>query len=268
MSGLEFSPAPGPSPLPGVAQPGHRKAARGGRHGAFWLMFVLLVVLGLGAAGAGATGFVAASHRHPTQAQISGAAQREQAVLWERLSAGKIFPPSISYPDSLGTDTNARLVGIAPQAPCRGAVDAKAAPVLAAAGCVTMLRATYSDASGTALTTVGIAVLRNPTAAETALGTLKGSSAGLLPLSFPGTVAGVFTSKARETYAAQDVNGPYLFLYAAGYADGRSTTLGASGGYGALEETVTRDLGANVVSSLVHTFQEPANPCADQNIRC
>jgi len=231
-------------------------------------MIGLLVLLALGAAGGGAAGFVIAAHRHPTQAQIAEAGQREQAVLWERLSAGQIFPASVSYPNRLGADTKATLVGIAPQAPCRSAVDAKAAPVLAVAGCLIMLRATYADASGTALATFGIAVMRSPAAAASAMGKLRVSGGGLLPLSFPGTVANAFTGKARETYGVQDFVGPYLFLYASGYADGRATRLSAQDVDQHLGETVTADLGVNVVSSLVHTFQAPPNPCEDKNIRC
>jgi hypothetical protein len=266
MSGLQFSPAQVPNPVP--AMPGTAGSRRGKRSVVFWLMIGLLVLLALGAAGGGVAGFVIAAHRHPTQAQISEAGKREQAVLWERLSAGQIFPASVSYPNTLGADTKATLVGIAPQAPCRSAVDAKAAPVLAAAGCVTMLRATYADASGTALATFGIAVMRSPAAAARAMGKLKVSGGGLLPLSFPGTVANAFTGKARETYGVQDFVGPYVFLYASGYADGRSTRLSAQDVDQHLGETVTGDLGVNVVSSLVHTFQAPPNPCEDKNIRC
>ena len=226
----------------------------------------LLALLGLCAACAGAAGLAAAAGRHPTQAQITAAGQREQAVLWERLSAGQIFPSSVSYMNTLGAETKATLVGIAPQAPCRDAVDAKAAPLLAAADCVTMLRATYADASGTALATVGIAVLPTSAAAATAMGKLAVSGGGLLPLSFPGTIASVFTSRARETYAVQAVAGPYLFLYAVGYADGRSTTLASQDNY--MSETVTTDLATYLVTSLVTTFRVPANPCDDRSIRC
>ena len=98
--------------------------------------------------------------RHPTRAQINAAGQREFAVLWQRLPAGRIFPASVGYVNSLGADTTATLVGIAPQARCAAAVDARAAAVLAA-GCLTVLRATYTDASRTALATIGIAVMRS-----------------------------------------------------------------------------------------------------------
>jgi hypothetical protein len=170
--------------------------------------------------------------------------------------------------NSLGAETTATLVGIAPRAPCAAAVDARAAAVLAA-GCLTVLRATYTDASRTALATIGIAVMRRADGADAALQTLAaGGHGGLLPVSFPGTVASLFTGKARETASAQSVAGPYLFLYAAGYADGRATGLGPRTGAAYLDETVTTDLGAELVADLSATFQRPANPCSDRNVRC
>jgi len=229
----------------------------------------LIFITGLVAAGGGVAGLIAVASRHPTQAQISAAGQREFAVLWQRLPAGKIFPASVGYVNSLGAETKATLVGIAPQSPCAAAVDARAAAVLAAAGCLTVLRATYTDASRTALATVGIAVMRNSTGADTMLRTLAaGGHGGLLPVSFPGTVASLFTGKARETATAQSTAGPYLFLYAAGYADGRSTRLGPPIGAAYLGETVTTDLGADVVTGLATAFQRPADPCSDRNVRC
>ena len=105
------------------------------RNRSFWLIISLLLLLGLGAAGAGAAGLVTVAGRHPSQAQITAAGQREFAVLWQRLGAGQIFPPSVSYLSTPGAETKATLVGIAPQAPCGTAVDAKAAAALEAAGC-------------------------------------------------------------------------------------------------------------------------------------
>lgn len=234
------------------------------RNRTFWLIISLLL-LGLGAAGAGAAGLVKVAGRQPSQAQISAAGEREFAVLWQRLSAGQIFPPSVSYLSTLGAEAKATLVGIAPQAPCGAAVDARAAAVLAPAGCVTVLRATYTDASHTALATVGIAVMGGAGGARSAQGTLmKGSHGGLLPVSFPGTVASLFTRKAREKFVAQSTVGRYIFLYAAGYADGRATRLGSS----AQGENVTTDLGLGVLAGLVNVFQVPAKPCADKNVRC
>ena len=240
----------------------------GRRPRTFGIIIVLIFITGLGAAGGGAALLVAMASRHPTQAQISAAGQREFTLLWQRLPAGKIFPASVGYVNSLGADTTATLVGIAPQARYAAAVDARAAAVLAA-GCLTVLRATYTDASRTALATIGVAVMRSADGADAALQTLAaGGHGGLLPVSFPGTVASLFTGKARETASAQSAAGPYLFLYAAGYADGRATGLGPRTGAAYLDETVTTDLGAELVADLSATFQRPANPCSDRNVRC
>lgn len=77
-------------------------------------------------------------------------------------------------------------------------------------------------------------------------------------------MASLFTGKARETAVAQSTAGRYVFLYAAGYADGRSTRLdGGSGG-----ESVTTDLGVGVLAGLINVFKAPANPCTDKNVRC
>jgi hypothetical protein len=237
------------------------------RHLPFGKMIGLVLAAGLAAAGAGAAGLTAVAGRHPSEAQVTAAGQRELAVLWQRLPAGRIFPPSVTYLSTLGFETKATLVGIAPQAPCRAAVDARAAAALAAAGCVTVLRATYADASRTALATVGIAVLR-AAGADTVLRALAAGRGGLLPVSFPGTVASRFTGRARETASAQSAVGRYVFLYAAGYADGRATALGPNAAADYEGETATTDLATGVVARVIAAFHAPASPCADRNIRC
>jgi hypothetical protein len=233
------------------------------------MMTGLCLLAGVCAAAASAVGFLVTATRHPNNAQIAAVGQREQAVLWERLSAGQIFPSSVSY-SGLGADETATRVGIAPEAPCASTVDAAAAAVLKAAGCVTVLRATYADSSRTALATIGIAVMRSPGAARTALHALgTGTYGGLLPLSLPGTVANVFTVRARETYTARTATGPYVFLYAAGYSDGRSTTLESTlTPEHNVGENVTINLANGLVSALTSAFKVPANPCADKGVRC
>ena len=251
--------------------PGSEVAGTGGRRPRpFWIVTGLCLLLGLCAAGASAAGLLATANRHPSQAQITAAGQRELAVRWLRLSAGQIFPPSVSYQSTLGVQTTATRVGIAPSASCGSAVDAEAAAVLKAAGCVTVLRATYADASRTALATLGIAVMRTPGGAQTARRALAaGTHGGLLALGFPGTVANAFTGSARETYTAGSASGPYVFLYAAGYTDGRSTTLESfSTPFAFLEESATTDLGSGLLSAVTTTFQAPANPCEDKDVRC
>ena len=75
-------------------------------------------------------------------------------------------------------------------------------------------------------------------------------------------------SVVRETASAQSAAGPYVFLYAAGYAVGRATALGPSAYADYEGETVTTDLAAGVVAGVIAAFHAPASPCADRNIRC
>ena len=239
------------------------------RNRPFGIVIGMILLAGVCAVGGGVAGLIAVSGRHPSQAQAAAAGQRELAVLWQRLPAGRIFPSSVGYLSTLGFETKAALVGIAPQSPCASAADARAALVLIAAGCVTVLRATYADASGTALATVGIAVMRDPAGAAAVLRALAaGGHGGLLPVAFPGTAASLFTGKARETASAQSAAGPYVFLYAAGYADGRHTALSPNTYANYEGETITTDLGTGVVTGVIAAFHAPASPCADRNIQC
>jgi hypothetical protein len=225
------------------------------RHGPFWIIIGLLALLGLCAAGFGAAGLAARGDRHPTKAEVAAAGQREFAVLWRRLAAGEIFPASVGYYSNMGFDTKAALVGMAPQAGCASAVAPAMARTLTAAGCVTVLRATYTDASRTTVATVGIAVMSTANGAVAVMHVLGvNDQGGLLPVSFPGTIADLFTRAAAETSGVDMFTGPYVFLYVAGYTDGRSTKLEAAPDNGYLGETLTTDLGSGVASSIGEAF--------------
>jgi hypothetical protein len=229
---------------------------------------IAALVVGLLAAGGGA-GALAWSHiRKPSPAQISAAGQRAFALQWHWRNAGEIFPATVNYQSTMGIAETATRVGIAPAAPCGQAMDTRAARALAQAGCLTMLRATYADPSGTVLATVGIAVLPSDKAANTLVDALSVSDAGgLLPVSFPGTIASQFGLTARETDGVVQADGPYLLLYAAGYADGRKTRLQGivEGGQG---ETATTDLPNGLANELTGRLTPPAHPCAVREVRC
>ena len=57
------------------------------------------------------------------------------------------------------------------------------------------------------MATIGIAVLRSPGDASQSAEHLVAGGRGGLALSFPGTVASLFTGSARETYAAKTTAG-------------------------------------------------------------
>lgn len=225
----------------------------------------LLAVLGLCAIGGGAAGLVAVHDREPTAAQVAAAARLAFAQKWRRLTAGQIFPATVDY-NSRGIPYRAIRVGIAPPAPCASALDPAAARVLVAAGCVTALRATYADPSGTALATMGVVVMRSTAGADSAFRKIvRGKLGALLPVSFPGTIAARFTPRARETWSEEDASGPYLVFDTAGYADGRATREDPPALY---SETVTTDLPTGISNALAILFSSPASSCADRDIRC
>ena len=171
------------------------------------------------------------------------AAQQRQIMAWEvskrwrTLPAGAIFPASVRYQLPAGAldDLNnvslqAARVGIASQASCAAATDQAAARLLDAHGCQALLRASYTDESATYVITVGVAVLGSAGQASAAVATLHQAATldaakgtvppGLESASFAGTPAGSFGNAQRQVTGSRAA-GPYVIMYAAGYADGR-----------------------------------------------
>ena len=115
--------------------------------------------------------------------------------------------------------------------------------------------------SGTLVTTVGIAVMPEAAAAASAQNAVSpGLDGGVRAVTFPGTVSGLFGNPQRALFGLLD-QGPYVFLYAVGFADGRVTHLGAS-------DPVLADLGEGVSNALANIFTTAGNPCREMDIRC
>jgi hypothetical protein len=166
------------------------------------------------------------------------AAQQREIVNWEfgrkwrTLSAGAIFPTSVSYPPPAVLDDGAPVtltagrIGIARQATCRAATDPAAAAVLAGNGCSAVLRATYTDGTKSYVVTVGVAVLPSTAQAATAVRELGraadvgGIAPGVRAVAFQGTPAAWFTNQRRQLSGSISV-GTYVALYTVGYADSR-----------------------------------------------
>ena len=233
----------------------------GGRRGG-GLVLAILLILGLAAAGGGGYGLYAQLTRHATAAEARAAGQREVATRWLRMSAGQIFPRTVSYLSTAsGGHWSARLVGIAPQAPCAAATDPAAGTALMRSGCDTVLRATYADASGTLIATVGIAVMPSAARAGAAFSVIQeGVGQGVLAVPFPGTVADLFGNAQRAVFGQQD-QGPYILFDSVGFADGRVTHVADS-------DSALRDLGDGIVHAVAGIFVAPGNPCREKDIRC
>jgi hypothetical protein len=175
-------------------------------------------------AGAAAIQFLPRSFSHAQRQQI---VSWEIAKRWRSWPAGRIFPSSISYhlPGTAfgggsGLWLEAQRVGIAAQASCRSATTRPAGQVLAQRGCLAVLRATYEDATQTLAVTVGVVVLRTPSAkrAGTALG--HGTAPLLRAVSFRHTTTAHFAGPGHKV-GWSGAAGPYLVLATVGYADGR-----------------------------------------------
>ena len=150
---------------------------------------------------------------------------------WRALSAGQIFPASVSYQAPAVLDDSsllltARRIGVARQSACGAVTDPAAARALDRNGCSAMLRATYTDGTDSYVVTVGVAVLPSTTQAEAADAELSDTAAvaGIQPgvdaLAFSGTPAAMFTDQRRQLSGFLRA-GTYVALYTIGYADSR-----------------------------------------------
>lgn len=246
-----------------------RRGARGRRTAA-----LIALVLGL-------AGFVISATGMATQVMPRrfSAVQQQQienweiAGRWQQLTAGQIFPAAVSYQlsalvlqDATPLNLSALRVAIAPQSGCGpGVTTAAAASVLHRDGCQAVLRATYVDATWSYVMTVGVAVLPSAAAAARASQSLAQPrltaanqsradklAAGIQVVRYKGTAAAVYDYSRQ--ISASFADGPYLVMYAAGYADSRPRVPVASDHYAYMEMT---SLAEGVAQSVADTLAAP-----------
>jgi len=204
------------------------------------------------------------------------ASQRQQIMSWEALhrwrdlTAGQIFPRTLSYKlpgyafdATRGLDLTARRIAIGSQTGCAAATEPAAAAVLRRQGCQEMLRATYTDATRSLVVTIGVAVMPSPQAVLTSSAALSGHSSlnpGVRPLAFPGTLAAEFGPRQRQLSVAVK-GGNYLVMSVAGYTDGRPTAPVSSDTYADDEMlSFTMGLAHAVAAPLSQPVARPACP--------
>jgi hypothetical protein len=241
---------------------------------------VVLIVLALGLTGFGISATGLATRLLPRQFTAAQQQQIENwqiASRWQQLAAGQIFPASVPYQlsdtllqDGTGLSLNALRIGIAPQSGCgAGVTTSTVAAVLRHEGCKAVLRATYVDSTSSYVTTVGVAVLPSDAAAAQAYGSLSQPllaaagnaetsrpAAGILVVRYHGTAAAMY-DYSRQIFGELR-RGPYLVMYAVGYADSRPRVLVTSDHYSATEMT---SLAQGVARSVANTLAaQPASP--------
>jgi hypothetical protein len=214
----------------------------------------MVLVLGIGLGGL-AVAAVGVAHqmlpRQFTTAQQRRIMTWEVARRWRSVPAGAIFPATVGYKVPAGAVNSsqnlpltARRLGISRQSDCEAGVSRQAATVLSAGRCSAVLRATYLDSSGSMVVTVGVAVLPDLQAAQTAARKLAahGQELALSVQALPvaGTAASGFGNRQRQLSEVVDA-GPYVVLSTAGFADGRHHVRLASDYYYDQEMTSLAD---------------------------
>ena len=224
-------------------------------------LLVVLALAGVAALAAGGFALHKELARPATAAEAATAGRAEIASRWQRLPAGRLFPARINYVTA-GAPTTALRVGIAPASSCKAALDPAAAAIFSTDGCHTVLRATYTNASGSLAVTVGIVVLRSTVAAQSVVSSLTIASGhpGVRAVSFPGTRAASYGDAQRGWFHATAKAAPYAFLYAAGFADGRHGTDDLT--------NAPQQLGTGVLSWVMNVLTGNGPPCQRADIRC
>jgi len=186
---------------------------------------------------------------------------------WRALSAGTIFPASVSYQapavlDDSALTMTARRIGVARQSACPAATDGVAARMLARNGCSAVLRATYADGTDSYVVTVGVAVLPSTTQAAAAASGLAGVldvggvARGVRAVSFKGTAAAWFTDQRRQLSGSIQ-GGTYVALWTVGYADSRPREPISGDSYADEEMT---SVGSGVAQAALAEVGAPVSP--------
>ena len=193
---------------------------------------------------------VAGQTRPPTPAERAAAAAAAVAERWRSWPAGRVFPAVLGYTTTLSSRATAHRVGISPDYRCAAALDAALDRPARQEGCRAGIRASYVDELDGVIYTTG--VIAFPDGARAAaftrrLPSARPPAAALRALALPGTASARFTAAARQTATAR-LDGPYVLLTVAGYADGRPAA--ATGEYDAPAFSAARQLAREILTPL------------------
>ncbi|MFG3249176.1 hypothetical protein [Streptomyces sp. NPDC048187] len=230
------APAPptGPRPRVSFAEPeGYDGPGRprrlGGRPRPQVLAAAVCLVLGVGLLTGAVTGSWLAGDSGDDGAR---SAYTEAAQLWHSVPVDQLFPPTVQGKGAGpgGADRTWTRVAVAPDGDCAGAFDRLLAKVLDPVGCARLLRATYTDATRSHVTTVGLLFTEADAAAMTSLaGRFEkeglGRRADLMPLPYAAkdTVAADFGAPQRAAWTVSVLTDAPVVVYAvSGWADGRT----------------------------------------------
>ncbi len=232
---------PGPPAFPNDARPrisfgepeGYDGLARprplGGRPKPQVLAAAICLVLGVGLLTGAVTGSWLAGDSGDDGTR---SAYAEAGELWHSVPVDQLFPPTVQGKGAGpgGADRTWTRVAVAPDGDCAGAFDRLLAKVLDPVGCSRLLRATYTDATQSYVTTVGLLFTKADAATMTSLaGRFEkeglGRRADLMPLPYAAkdTVAEGFGAPQRAAWTVSVLTDAPVVVYAvSGWADDRT----------------------------------------------
>ncbi|MFI8534513.1 hypothetical protein ACIGMX_30220 [Streptomyces aquilus] len=233
--------APAPGGTPGAGRPvvsfgepegygeGGRPRPLAVRVGARTVAVAVCLVLGLGLIGGAVTGSWLVGDSSAAGDKDSFTAAEG---LWHSVPVDQLFPPTVQGQGAGpgGADRTWTRIAVAPDSGCKDAFDPLLEKALAPVGCRRLLRATYTDATQSYVTTVGLLFTKADAAGMTALDTRftkerLGDRADLMPRPYPAedTAAARFGAKQRASWAVSVLTDAPVVVYAvSGWADGRT----------------------------------------------
>ncbi|MEV6160895.1 hypothetical protein AB0L71_03025 [Streptomyces sp. NPDC052052] len=189
-------------------------------------------VLGLGLIGGAATGAWLTSDSSAGSAARSAYTVGRSA--WHSVPVDTLFPRTLKGTGAGpgGADRVWTRIGVAPDSDCAKALDPLLARTLGPVGCARMIRATYTDATRSSVTTVGAVFTEGDPQAMRALSTRftdqhLGLRTDLMPPAYAvkGTVAAGFGDRQRASWTIHVLTEvPVLMFAVSGFADGRTVT--------------------------------------------
>ncbi|MFE7749949.1 hypothetical protein [Streptomyces sp. NPDC057428] len=187
-------------------------------------------VLGLGLIGGAVTGsWLTGDSAAETGADDAYAASRSA---WHSVPVDTLFPRTLKG-DGAGPGATDRVwtrIGVADDGGCAAGLDPLLLRTLRPVGCERLVRATYTDATRTSVTTVGMVFTEADATSMSALGTRfetqkLAERSDLMPRTYPveGTAAAGFGARQRASWTVHVLTEvPVVVFSVSGFADGRT----------------------------------------------
>ncbi|WP_324609087.1 MULTISPECIES: hypothetical protein [Streptomyces] len=226
---LSWSAGPAPQPTASFGEPAVPGAWTHPRARRRTAAAAVCWVLGLGLIGGAVTGdwLTGGGGDEPP---VNGFATA--GTLWHSVPVDQLFPPAVQGTGAGpgGADRTWTRIAVAPDSGCAHAFDPLLHKILAQVGCRRLLRATYTDATQSYVTTVGLLFTKADPAAMTALATRfrnehldRRSDLMPRPYAAKGTAAAGFGDDQRASWTISVLTDAPVVAYAvSGWADGRS----------------------------------------------